>query len=144
MFDLVADIARYPEFLPWCGAARILQRSPAEGGAEVLIADLVIAFKVFRGAYTSRVTLDRAVMKIDVTHERGPFKHLRNHWRFLAEPDGSCCVDFFIDFEFDNFIIRKLMDVLFTEAVHRLVQAFEERAYAMYTPLKSANAISAK
>lgn len=132
MFDLVADIDRYAEFLPWCGAARVTKRAPGDDDTEILLADMVIAYKAFRGAYSSRVMLDRASLKIEVTHERGPFKHLRNHWRFIAQPDGSCVVDFFIDFEFENIIIRKLMGLVFGEAVRRMVQAFEARAFAIY------------
>lgn len=132
MFDLVADIPGYPEFLPWCGGARITSREAQADGRELLLADLIIGYKAFRGAYTSRVLLDRAALKIDVTHAKGPFKHLNNHWVFLPQPDGSCLIDFMIDFEFQNPIIRKLIEMVFTEAVHRMVQAFETRAHAIY------------
>lgn len=135
MFDLVADIPRYTEFLPWCSAARITRHETQPDGREILNADLVIGYKAFRGAYTSRVVLNRAAMKIDVTHERGPFRHLNNHWVFLPQSDGSCVIDFLIDFEFDNPIIRKLIDLVFTEAVQRMVQAFETRAHAVYGPV---------
>ncbi len=143
MFDLVADISRYGEFLPWCGGARITKRDAQEDGREVLLADLVIGYKAFRGTYTSRVVLDRAGMKIDVAHTHGPFKHLINHWVFLPQPDGSCLIDFMIDFEFHNPIIRKLIELVFTEAVHRMVQAFETRAHAIYAPVTAANPIGA-
>lgn len=132
MFDLVADIPRYAEFLPWCSGARITKREAQADGREILHADLVIGYKAFRGTYTSQVMLDRAAMKIDVSHTRGPFRHLINHWVFLPQPDGSCLIDFMIDFEFQNPIIRKLIEVFFTEAVHRMVQAFETRAHAIY------------
>lgn len=132
MFDLVADIPSYPKFLPWCGAARILKRETMPDGREMLSADLVIAYKAFRGTYTSQVILDRAAMKIDVTHTEGPFKHLNNDWAFIEQPGGGCVVDFLIDFEFGNIIIRKLIDLVFTEAVRRMVAAFETRAYAIY------------
>lgn len=135
MFDLVADIDRYAEFLPWCGAARVTRRTPGDGETEELLADMVISYKAFRGAYTSRVTLDRANLKIEVTHQRGPFKHLRNHWWFIAQPDGSCVVDFFIDFEFDSIIFRKLAGLVFGEAVRRMVRAFEARAFVIYAPV---------
>ena len=141
MFDLVADIPRYAEFLPWCAGARITGRQAQEDGREALHADLVIGYKAFRGTYTSRVALDRAAMKIDVTHIRGPFKHLINHWLFLPQPDGSCLIDFVIDFEFQNPIIRKLIEIVFTEAVSRMVQAFETRAHAIYAPLTAADKI---
>ena len=143
MFDLVADIASYPEFLPWCSAARITKREMLGDGRQALDADLVIGYKAFRGAYSSRVTLDRAAMKIDVSHQRGPFKYLNNHWVFLSQADGGCVVDFFIDFEFQNPIIRKLMDLVFTEAVRRMVHAFETRAHAIYQPVAAEDRISA-
>lgn len=136
IFDLVADIPGYPEFLPWCGGARITSREAQADGRELLLADLIIGYKAFRGTYTSRVMLDRAALKIDVTHAKGPFRHLINHWVFLPQPDGSCLIDFMIDFEFQNPIIRKLIEMVFTEAVHRMVQAFETRAHAIYRPQK--------
>ncbi|HAK63798.1 MAG: type II toxin-antitoxin system RatA family toxin [Pseudomonadota bacterium] len=135
MFDLVADIPRYPEFLPWCAGARITRRERLGNGQEVVLADLIIGYKAFRGTYTSRVVLDRAAGQIRVDHERGPFRHLHNQWIFLPQADGSCEVDFVIDFEFSNPVIRRLMDLVFTEAVSRMVQAFEARALALYQPV---------
>ncbi len=137
IFDLVADIPRYAEFLPWCAGARVTQRETQADGREMLQADLVIGYKAFRGTYTSRVMLDRAGLKIDVTHTRGPFKHLINHWVFLPQADASCLIDFMIDFEFQNPIIRRLIELVFTEAVHRMVQAFETRAHAIYAPINT-------
>lgn len=125
MFDLVADIERYPEFLPWCRGARIRSR---EG--DVLLADLVIGFKIFRETYTSRVTLDRPGA-IDVAYERGPFRHLSNKWAFLPHPDG-CEIDFFLDFEFRNPVLGAAMGLLFEEAVRRMVGAFTARADALH------------
>ncbi len=132
MFDLVADIPSYAEFLPWCAGARIIQSEVTQDGKHVLHADLIIGYKAFRGTYRSLVVLDRAGLKIDVTHLRGPFKHLINHWIFLPQPDGGCEIDFLIDFEFENPIIRKLIELVFAEAVQRMVQAFETRAHAVY------------
>jgi len=142
MFDLVADIGRYPEFLPWCSGARITSRQMQTDGREVVLADLIIGYKAFRGAYTSRVLLDRAAMKIDVTHTKGPFRHLNNHWVFLPRPEGGCLIDFMIDFEFQNPVIRKLIELVFTEAIHRMVQAFETRARAIYTPVAAPGGVS--
>ena len=142
MFDLVADISRYAEFLPWCAGARITKRESQADGQELLHADLVIGYKAFRGTYSSRVTLDRAAMKIDVTHIQGPFKHLVNHWAFLQQPDGGCLIDFMIDFEFQNPIIRKLIGLVFTDAVRRMVQAFEARAHAIYAPIVAADSVA--
>ncbi len=142
MFDLVADISRYAEFLPWCAGARITRRETQADGREVVHADLVIGYKAFRGTYTSRVALDRAAMKIGVNHIQGPFKHLVNHWVFLARPDGGCLIDFMIDFEFQNPIIRKLIELVFTEAVRRMVQAFEARAHEIYAPIAASDSVS--
>lgn len=126
LFDLVADIARYPEFLPWCRAARIRKR---EGN--VIYADLVIGWRMIRERFTSRVTLG-APNRIDVTYHEGPFKYLNNHWTFELQPDGGCLIDFYVDFEFRSRVLQKLIGVLFNEAVRRMVHAFEERAKDLY------------
>lgn len=131
MFDLVAGVDRYPEFLPWCIASRITKR---EGN--IFFADLVIGYKMVRERFTSRVTALRPD-HIHVEYLSGPMKYLSNHWRFLPEPDGGCMIDFFVEFEFKNPIIRKLMEVFFNEAVKRMVAAFEARAKELYTPLSS-------
>jgi coenzyme Q-binding protein COQ10 len=126
MFDLVAGVDRYPEFLPWCKAARITKR---EG--DVLHADLVIAFKVFRERFTSKVTLHPKIL-IDVEYINGPFRYLNNHWRFLPAPEGGCIIDFYVDFEFRSRILQNLIGLLFNEAVSRMVGAFETRAQQLY------------
>ncbi|OFX12386.1 MAG: ubiquinone-binding protein [Alphaproteobacteria bacterium RIFOXYD12_FULL_60_8] len=130
MFDLVADIEKYPDFLPWCVAARIRRR---EG--DVLLADLVIGFKMIRERYTSRVALNRAEGRIDVAYTEGPFSHLENHWRFEPCPEGGCEVDFFVDFAFKNRVLDALMGRLFGEAVGLMVGAFDTRAQALYGEL---------
>lgn len=129
MFDLVAAIDRYPEFLPWCIGARINRR---EGN--VVYADLIIGFKMFRERFSSKVTLDRRAMRIHVTYLQGPMRHLNNHWVFLQQPDGGCIVDFYVDFEFHSRILQKAIGPLFNEAVRRMVQAFETRAQQLYGP----------
>lgn len=126
MFDLVADIERYPEFLPWCVAARIRDRN-----GDTLIADMVIGFKMFRERFTTRDVLDRP-RRIDVTYSDGPFKYLNNHWVFEPTDDGGCRVDFYIDFEFHSRILQRLIGVLFNEAVQIMVSSFEKRARALY------------
>ncbi len=132
MFGLIADIERYPEFLPWCAAARVRSRTPLPDGAgEVVDAELVISFKVFRERFGSRVTLRPDARQIDVEYLDGPFKYLRNHWKF--DPRGeSCEVDFFVDFEFRSAILQKLIGLVFNEAMQRIVRAFERRADALY------------
>ncbi len=127
LFDLVADVERYPEFLPWCIGARIRERSET-----LLVADLVIGFKVIRERFTSRVALDRPHRAIEVTYADGPFKHLSNRWRFEPTPDGGCRIDFYVEFEFRSAMLQKLIGVLFHEAVKRMVAAFEARAHALY------------
>jgi coenzyme Q-binding protein COQ10 len=127
LFDLVADIERYPEFLPWCIAARVRSR---EGN--VIVADLVIGFKMIRERFTSRVEIDRPALRIDVAYKEGPFRYLNNHWIFEPLPDGHCRIDFYVDFEFHSHVLQKLMGVLFNEAVRRMVHAFETRARKLY------------
>jgi len=127
MFDLVADVGRYPEFLPWCVAARILSRCET-----TMRAELAIGFKGIRERFTSLVSLDRANLRIDVTYENGPFKYLVNHWRFEPAGEGRCVIHFHIEFQFRSRILELLMGKLFDEAVRRMVRAFEQRADALY------------
>lgn len=126
MFDLVARVDRYPEFLPWCVASRIRSRQGNE-----LVADLVIGFKMFRERYTSRVTLDRP-RRIHVSYLEGPLKHLTNHWVFEPHPSGGTEIDFYVDFEFHSKMLQTLIGALFHEALRRLVGAFEDRARRLY------------
>ena len=125
MYALVADIERYPEFLPWCVAARIRERR-----ADFISADLVIGFKMFRERFTSNVKLDPP-QRIDVTYAEGPFRYLNNHWSFERVP-GGCRVDFFVDFELKSRVLQKVIEVLFGEAVRRMVAAFDGRARQLY------------
>ncbi len=134
MYALIADVKSYPEFLPWCEAARIRSRTPGPDGAEVLEADLVISFKVFRERFGSEVRLKPAERKIDVEYLDGPFRYLRNHWRFVEDEPGICEIDFYVDFEFRSFVLQKLIGVVFNEAMQRIVRAFENRAEALYGP----------
>lgn len=134
MYALVADVERYPEFLPWCLAARIRRR---EGN--VMWADLVIGFKMVRERFTSRVELDESKCRIDVQYTDGPFQYLNNHWIFERHPDG-CLIDFYVDFEFRSKMLQKIMGLLFNEAVRRMVQAFETRAHQLYRTPSGAGA----
>ena len=130
MYDLVADVASYPQFLPWTAAARIRSRQPIEGG-EVMEADLVISFKVFREKFGSRVTLWPAQMKIDTEYLDGPFKYLKSGWAF-RDVAGGCEIGFFVDFEFRNALLQGIIGVVFNEAMQRVVRAFEKRAAELY------------
>ncbi|MCU0900458.1 MAG: type II toxin-antitoxin system RatA family toxin [Cypionkella sp.] len=131
MYDLVADVGSYPKFLPWNSAARIRSRTPRPDGSEVMEADLVISFKVFRERFGSRVILWPAEHKIDTEYLDGPFKHMRSTWKFREAPNG-CEVDFFVDFEFRNAILQGIIGVVFNDAMQRVVRAFERRAVELY------------
>ncbi len=130
MYALVADVARYPEFLPWCAAARVRSVTP-KGDHEVMEADLVISFKVFRERFGSRVVLWPEQRKIDTAYIDGPFKHMNSEWNF-RDADGGCEVDFHVDFEFRNAILQRVVGVVFNEAMRRIVRAFENRAKQLY------------
>jgi coenzyme Q-binding protein COQ10 len=130
LFDLVAAVDRYPEFLPWCIASRITRR---EGN--VFYADLVIGFKMVREKFSSRVTTLRPD-HVHVEYLSGPMRYLSNHWRFLPEADGGCTIDFFVEFEFKKPMVQRLMNMFFNEAVKRMVGAFEARANALYADKK--------
>jgi coenzyme Q-binding protein COQ10 len=125
LFDLVADVARYPDFLPWVIGARIQSRSETD-----LVADLIVGFKVFRERFTSRVILDRPC-NITVNYVAGPLKHLSNIWHFTPDGDGTR-LDFEVDFEFRNRLFETMVGALFTDAVRRMIQAFEQRAHDLY------------
>ncbi len=126
LFDLVANIERYPEFLPWCVGARVRERKGNE-----IVGDLLIGYKMVRERFTSKVVLFRPD-RIDVSYSEGPFKYLTNHWIFVPQPDGGCLIDFYVDFEFHSRFLQKIVEVFFNEAVRRMVGAFETRAHQLY------------
>lgn len=128
MFDLVLDIERYPEFLPWCLSCDIIKEDEHDK-----FANLVIGYKVFREWIKCRVTFHHH-HSIRVEYINGPLKYLSNTWDFIDAPDGGCVVDFYVDFEFKNPFFQKLMGVFFNEVVKRMVKAFEDRAVALYGP----------
>ncbi|MFI5011230.1 MAG: type II toxin-antitoxin system RatA family toxin [Hyphomicrobiales bacterium] len=131
MFDLVADVEKYPLFLPLCEALRVRSRVPAEGGRETLIADMTVGYKAIRETFTSKVTLDRSALKIAVSYLDGPFKALDNLWSF--KPDGEgCLVEFFISYEFKSRLLAMLMGAMFDRAFRKFSEAFEKRAEAVY------------
>ena len=142
MYALVADVESYAEFLPWCAASRVRKRRRIEGG-EVLDADLVISFRVFRESFGSRVTLQPEQRRIDVEYLEGPFRYLNNHWLFEPISEGECEVDFFVDFEFRSRVLQSLIGVVFNEAMRRIVRAFEQRAEALYGPRAAPQAVRA-
>lgn len=138
LFALVGDIEAYPDFLPWCLAARNRKRENTPGG-EIVWSDLVVGFKLIRERFTSKVTLspvhDGQDARIDVEYVDGPLKFLRNHWIFVPREDGSCEIDFYVEFEFRSRILEKMIGVLFHEAITRMVGAFEKRAAVLYEPV---------
>jgi coenzyme Q-binding protein COQ10 len=131
MYDLIADVQRYPDFLPWVAACRVRSRRPLPDG-EVLDADMVVSFKVFREKFGSRVTLKPEQYCIDVEYLEGPFRYLNNHWKFEQQGPDRCEIDFFVDFEFRSAILQRLIGVVFNEAMRRIVRAFEQRAEDLY------------
>lgn len=128
IFELIAGVDRYPEFLPWCLAARV--RPETEKRFE---ADLVIGFKMVRESFTSRVDLERP-NRINVTYTKGPMRHLDNTWR-IEDADGGCIIDFDVSFEFRSALLRRVIGALFGEAIRRMVAAFEARARAVCEPI---------
>lgn len=129
LFNMVADVEKYPQFLPWCVAARIKKRED-----NIFWADLMVGFKMIREKFTSRVELSQDKDRIDVKYTDGPFHYLNNHWIFEERPDGSTCIDFFVDFEFRNRLLQGVMGTLFGEAVRLMVNSFEKRACQLYGP----------
>ncbi|MFC7551827.1 type II toxin-antitoxin system RatA family toxin [Pseudoroseomonas wenyumeiae] len=136
LFDLVADVRRYPEFLPWCVGARVISQNETE-----LVADLTIGFKLFRETFRSRVQLDRP-HEVRVRYENGPFRYLNNTWKFHPVQGGTE-VDFFVDFEFRSALLQAVIGVVFNEAVRLMVRSFERRAMALYGRGPAAQATTA-
>jgi len=131
MFDLVADVEKYPEFVPLCQALRVRKRTQGEG-TETLVADMTVAYKVMRETFVSRVTLDRPNLKIQVEYLDGPFSTLDNRWTFTPAGEGGCDVEFFIAYEFKSRVLGMLMGAMFEAAFRRFAGAFERRADAVY------------
>ena len=132
MFDLVADMERYPEFVPLCQSLKIRQRIPKPDGTEVVVSDMTVSFKLVRETFTSQVTLDRANLKILVEYLRGPFSNLENRWTFEPRGEDACDVGFFIAYEFKSRMLAMLMGTMFDAAFARFSTAFEKRADVVY------------
>ncbi len=126
LYDLVCDVEKYPEFLPWCQAVRIRKRM-----GNVILADLMAGFKSFNEKYSSRVTFNNDELIVDVIYENGPFKHLVNKWKFKSV-EGGCDVDFMIDFEFKSRVLQTVANMFFKEAFQKMVSAFSKRADNIY------------
>jgi coenzyme Q-binding protein COQ10 len=132
MFDLVADVEKYPQFVPLCQALRVKRRVQSGEGIEILVADMTVAYKVIRETFVSRVTLDRPGSRILVEYLDGPFSRLDNRWEFRAQGEAACDVRFFISYEFRSRTLGLLMGAMFDAAFRRFADAFEARADQVY------------
>ena len=128
LYALVADINRYPEFLPWCSALNIISASEDE-----IVAEIVIGFKFINERFRTKVKLTPST-KIVVKCLSGPFKYLNNYWTFESNKNGGCIINFFVEFEFRSPILGKVMDLIFNEAMKKMILAFENRAKYLYRP----------
>ena len=131
MFDLVADVEHYPEFVPLCQSLKVRKRLK-EAGNDIIVADMTVAYKVIRETFTSRVTLDRPNLEILVEYLEGPFRRLNNRWSFRSVDDHACDVEFFIAYEFRSRTLGVLMGSVFDAAFRRFAAAFERRADQVY------------
>jgi coenzyme Q-binding protein COQ10 len=131
MFDLVADVERYPEFVPLCQSLRVRKRLQ-EGDKDIIVADMTVAYKLVRQTFTSRITLDRADLQILVEYLEGPFRQLNNRWDFRPAGRRACDVDFYIAYEFRSRTLAMLMGTVFDAAFRRFASAFERRADQVY------------
>lgn len=132
MFDLVADVERYPEFVPLCADMRVRSRTVRDDATVVLVAAMTIAYKVIRQSFTSRVTLDRERLTIFVEYLDGPFSHMQNRWAFHPKGENACEVEFFIDYEFRSRAFALLAGAVFDQVFRRMAAAFEQRADRVY------------
>jgi len=132
MFDLVADVESYPEFVPLCKALKVRERTPSGDGIETIVADMTVSFKLVRESFRSRVTLDRPKLQILVEYLQGPFSHMQNRWTFKPTGEQSCEIEFYIDYEFRSRMLGMLMGSMFDAAFRRFATAFETRADRVY------------
>ena len=133
MFELVADVERYPQFVPLCSALKVKSRAAKGEGIEIIVVDMTVAYKLIRETFTSRVTLDRPKLVILVEYLDGPFKRMENRWTFRSIGESACEVEFFIDYEFKSRVLAMLIGAMFEAAFRRFAAAFERRADEIYT-----------
>jgi coenzyme Q-binding protein COQ10 len=130
LYQLVVDIEKYPEFLPWCSAARVLEETD-----HYIVADLIISFKAFTEHYRSQVDISPpkgGKASVEVSLISGPFKHLNNNWKFKSLKNGGTLIEFYIDFEFKSALLQKLIGLLFNRACQKMVDSFEARAKELF------------
>ena len=127
LFEMVSDVRLYPDFLPWCVGSRVQTKTKTQ-----MVADLVIGFSVFRERFTSQISMDPEIHKIDTKLIKGPFKNLSNHWKFTELETGGTEVEFAVEFEFKSRILQRAIEPMFAQAQKRMVTAFEKRAHELY------------
>ena len=132
MFDLVADVEKYPQFVPLCAAMRLRSSQEKDNGTVVLVAEMTVSYKLVRQSFTSRVTLDKPNLRIRVEYLDGPFSHMQNRWSFRPSGADMCEVEFFIDYEFRSRTLAVLMGAMFETVFRRMANSFEQRADAVY------------
>ncbi len=132
MFDLVADVERYPEFVPLCRELKVRSRTSGAENVEIVVADMTVAYKMIHETFASRVTLDRPCLQIQVEYLRGPFSRMQNRWAFHPVGAHACQVEFFITYEFKSRTLALLMGAMFDAAFRRFSAAFEHRADEIY------------
>ncbi|MBX3552285.1 MAG: type II toxin-antitoxin system RatA family toxin [Pseudolabrys sp.] len=132
MFDLVADVEKYPQFVPLCSALAVRNRTEKGEGVSTIVADMTVAYKLIRETFRSRVTLDKPKLQILVEYLDGPFSKMQNRWTFKPAGDNACTVEFFIDYEFRSRMLGMLMGAMFDTAFRRFAEAFEKRADVIY------------
>lgn len=132
MFDLVADVEKYPQFVPLCSALAVRNRTEKGEGVSTIAADMTVAYKLIRETFRSRVTLDKPKLQILVEYLDGPFSKMQNRWTFKPAGDNACTVEFFIDYEFRSRMLGMLMGAMFDTAFRRFAEAFEKRADVIY------------
>ncbi len=132
MFDLVADVERYPDFVPLCSSLKVRRRIEGSEGVQILVADMTVAYKLIHESFVSRVTLDRPNLQILVEYLEGPFSHLENRWTFRPTGERTCEVRFFISYEFRSRMLGLLLGSMFDLAFRRFATAFEQRADKIY------------
>ena len=142
MFAVVADVERYPEFLPLCDDLKVLSRTKTDDGVEVLIATMSVGYKTVHESFSTRVSMRESENRILVEYLDGPFRYLENRWQFDALPEGGCSIDFYIDYEFRNPMLGLLVGAMFDKAFRKFSEAFEARAYEVYGRIAPEQSIS--
>jgi coenzyme Q-binding protein COQ10 len=132
MFALVADVERYPEFVPFCRSLKVRRRGQDERGRETIVCEMTIAYKLIRETFTTKVTLDKAALAIIVDYLSGPFRKLENRWSFRDAGDRACEVEFYLHYEFQSRALALVMGAMFEAVFRRFADAFERRADQIY------------